>query len=129
MNKDYNVGVGTTIRALEEAQKRPNEAIFKIGTKYDYDKIRMELLMGSCCRSLEKVAEVLSFGAKKYADDNWRKVDNAIKRYEGALHRHLTEYYKGNIKDKESGLDHLAHALCCLIFLYEKELENEMPSM
>lgn len=95
------------------------------GIKFDNDKIRTELLYCSCVRSLENVAKVLTFGAKKYADDNWRKLDDGIRRQRGALHRHLNEYYKGQLKDSESGLDHLAHALCCLIFLYEKELENE----
>ena len=95
------------------------------GKKFDDDKIRMDLLMKSCAKSLEEVGKVLTFGAKKYSDDNWKKVPDGKKRYIAALHRHLSAYYQGKKIDEESKLDHLAHALCCLIFLYEFELDEK----
>lgn len=104
---------GTTIRDFEK------------GLKLDNDKNRMDLLMVSCAKSLEQVGKVLTFGAKKYADDNWKLVEDGKKRYIAALHRHLSAYYQGEKIDKESSLDHLAHALCCLIFLYEFELDGK----
>ena len=114
MNKDFKVGHATTIRLLESE-----------GRKLDTGKTRMDLLMCGCSKSLEQVAKVLTFGAKKYADNNWRLVPDAKKRYHAALHRHLNAYYQGEAVDSETGLSHLAHALCCLHFLLEFEVQNE----
>ena len=92
------------------------------GVKYDGDKPRMELLPP---RALREVSNVLTFGAKKYAPDNWKKLDNLKARYTGAALRHITEdmMQEGHL-DSESGLDGLAHAICCLMFILEKRLED-----
>jgi len=117
--KDLIVGVGTPIKNhIPEVGK-------KVGAKFDNDKTRMDLLMCGCAKALEQVAKVLTFGAKKYADDNWRLVPDAKKRYNAALHRHLNAYYQGQLLDSETGLSHLAHAQCCLTFLLEFELEGK----
>lgn len=72
---------------------------------------------------MEEVAKVLTFGARKYAPDNWRKLDNLRARYIGAALRHITEELKEPAhKDAESGLDGLAHAICCLMFVLEDRL-------
>ena len=85
------------------------------GRKDDSDKIRMDLLP---FESLEAVAKVLTFGAKKYADNNnWQKVDGAESRYAGALLRHLSKYFQGEKFDAESGLSHLSHAATNTLFL------------
>jgi hypothetical protein len=68
-------------------------------------------------KSMVNVAKVLTFGAVKYGPDNWRIVPNAIERYESALFRHI--YTSGETIDPESGLPHLAHAACCIMFLIE----------
>lgn len=69
--------------------------------------------------TLEDVAKVLTFGAKKYDDDNWRLVENADKRYYSALMRHVEAWRRGEQLDSETNLPHLAHAVCCLMFLNE----------
>jgi hypothetical protein len=33
--------------------------------------------------------------------------------------RHIEEYRKGNIFDDETGLPHMAHAICCAMFILE----------
>ena len=86
------------------------------GVKYDSGKPRLGLIPPYAERL---VAEVLTFGANKYAEDNWRKVDNAHKRYIDAALRHINAYRSGNVNDDESGLHHLAHAVCCLMFVME----------
>jgi len=48
---------------------------------------------------------------------NWRKVPNARERYYAAALRHLEAWRADWIADDESGLHHLAHAMCCLHFL------------
>ena len=84
------------------------------GVKHDQGKPMMGLLPFD---SLELVSQVLTYGAKKYAPDNWKKVPDAVSRYEDAMLRHISAYKKGEMLDPESGLPHLAHACCCLMFL------------
>jgi hypothetical protein len=65
---------------------------------------------------MSQVLDVLEYGANKYAPDNWRKVDDAHSRYVNAAMRHLVTYMQGEAKDEESGMSHLAHAACSLLF-------------
>ena len=84
------------------------------GTKYDGGKLRWSLLP---LRAVEDVVKVLEFGARKYAPDNWMKVPDARERYWDAAMRHLIEWKAGDKRDGETGLSHLAHAICCLLFM------------
>lgn len=93
------------------------------GQKHDQDKAMMGLIPPLAELS---VADVLTFGAKKYAPENWRKVDNAHSRYMDAAKRHINAYHRGESHDQESGLPHLSHAICCLMFMQELDLEKEM---
>jgi hypothetical protein len=83
------------------------------GVKYDAGKPRLSLLPWS---SVLTVVEVLEFGARKYAVDNWQRVDNAPARYADAALRHIVARLQGERDDDESGLPHLAHAATCLLF-------------
>ena len=83
------------------------------GTKHDSGKPPMSLLD---TKWLTGVAEVLGFGAKKYAAHNWRK-GIAYSRLSDAALRHLMAFNAGEDLDPESGLPHLHHASCCLMFL------------
>lgn len=84
------------------------------GVKFDKDKPQWSLLP---MRALSEVVDVLTYGAKKYAPDNWKKVPSARTRYIDAAFRHFTAYIKGEKNDSETGYNHLAHAICCLLFL------------
>jgi hypothetical protein len=90
------------------------------GTKHDTGKARMELLSTV---ALTEIAKVLAFGANKYDAHNWRKGLNWSRLYGAAL-RHLLAHMDGQDKDEESGLSHLAHAACCLMFLLEHEAKG-----
>ena len=59
----------------------------------------------------------MEFGAAKYGADNWQHVPNARQRYFDAAMRHLLAWWDGERLDAESGLPHLAHAGCCILFL------------
>ncbi|STZ55565.1 Uncharacterised protein [Moraxella lacunata] len=85
-----------------------------MGKKHDQAKPRFSLLPSA---PLWQVVEVLEFGASKYGADNWQAVPNARERYFNACHRHLNAWWGGEMVDGESGLPHLAHAVCCLMFL------------
>ena len=82
--------------------------------KDDSSKRRYSLLPKGAVNS---VVDVLEFGSKKYADNNWQKVPDAKTRYYDAAMRHLDAWLNGDLKDAETGFPHLAHAICCLMFL------------
>ncbi len=92
------------------------------GLKYDSEKPRWDLLPLDI---IEEIVKVLTIGAQKYDDDNWRKVANGKKRYYAALMRHIKDYQAGEMLDQETGLPHLAHAGCCLIFIMGLEKEGK----
>ena len=81
--------------------------------KHDENKIKVSLLEPAFVLG---VAEVATFGANKYAKDNWKKCDD-LDRYKDAALRHLFAYLKGEKVDEETGLSHLYHASCNLMFL------------
>ena len=105
-------------------KNRPGLAIESIGKKDDSDKPRWSLLP---LRPVKEIVRVLTFGAKKYTDNNWIKVDNPSDRYFSAMMRHIEAHMNGELLDEESHLYHLAHAGCCLLFwlhFIEKENNN-----
>lgn len=88
-----------------------------VGRKDDNDKPMMDLIPP---RAELALAQVLTFGAQKYGAWNWSQVDDLERRYLAAVMRHINAYRAGEVMDRESGLPHLAHAMCCLAFLIEK---------
>jgi hypothetical protein len=84
------------------------------GAKYDEGKLRWGLLPWS---SVEDVVRVLMYGAEKYEDNSWQRVENGQERYLDALTRHLVEIQKGHVTDSESGLSHMSHVACNALFL------------
>jgi len=85
------------------------------GLKFDTGKLQYSLIPVETTQAL---AEVLSFGASKYAPNNWQLVENGEQRYLDALYRHLQAYRSGESHDPESGLHHLSHALTNVAFLH-----------
>lgn len=82
------------------------------GLKYDADKPQMQLLDNL---AMIELAKVLTFGAKKYAPNNWRNGISSSRLLAACL-RHVFAYLGGQKNDEETGLSHLAHAMCCLMF-------------
>ena len=85
--------------------------------KFDDGKLPLHLLS---TEAMNQTAAVLAFGADKYAEHNWRK-GFVWSRPLAAAMRHITAFNAGEDKDPESGLSHLAHAACCIMFLLEFE--------
>lgn len=75
-------------------------------------------------RALLEVAWVLTLGGRRYGDDNWRRVTPLRERYLDATLRHLNAFQRGEALDPDTGLSHLAHAVCSLLFILEDELER-----
>ena len=90
------------------------------GRKYDSDKLRYDLVP---VEAHEGLAEVLTYGANKYDDNNWKHVP--VYKYEAALFRHLNAWRKGEKCDDESGLHHLKHVLANVTFLLYNDLKKE----
>jgi hypothetical protein len=121
-----NKGTDDNVKLVSEAPYHPGyedvgfdtlEQI--IGRKFDGGKLEYGLLPPL---ALEETVKVLTFGAQKYERDNWQKVPDAKRRYFDALQRHVWSWKQGEQIDPESGIHHLAHAMCCLMFLYEHDI-------
>ena len=98
-----------------EAAKHPSKLRKTLGIKHDNRKLRWDLLP---IGPIKDVVRVLTHGAKKYDDDNWKHVDFPLDRYYAAALRHLSAWRLGAKTDKGSGRSHLTHAICCLLFLW-----------
>ena len=85
------------------------------GLKFDTGKLQYSLIPPE---TLSALAEVLTFGARKYAPNNWQLVQDGETRYLDAAFRHLEAFRKGETHDPESGLHHLAHLLTNVAFLH-----------
>lgn len=102
---------------LKLLNKHLIETANSVGKKFDADKPRIELVSPL---ALTELAKVLTFGAKKYDANNWRK-GIAWSRLIGATLRHVNAYNMGQTHDEETGLSHMAHAMCETMFLLEFE--------
>ena len=103
--------VGEIVTFLKSLAVLPDHNSLQ-GMKYDDNKPRWGLMPRGV---LTQVVQVLTYGAKKYSDDNWMKVEPP--RYYDALMRHVDAWRNGEKLDEESGCHHLAHAACCVLFL------------
>jgi hypothetical protein len=73
--------------------------------------------------ALDEVVKVLTYGAKKYDRFNWENVDAL--RYQAAALRHISAYMQGEKFDPETGINHMAHAVCSLLFLTQFDLNEK----
>lgn len=94
------------------------------GKKFDTGKLPVSLLP---FRGIAPIIQVLEFGAKKYGRNNW-KLLNSLKdkrRILDALGRHYGAILDGEAIDPESGLSHLAHLGCNVVFLLWHRLSQD----
>ena len=87
----------------------------EVGMKFDNGKLLYSLIPPE---TLKALAEVLTFGAQKYAPNNWMLVENGETRYLDALFRHLEAFRSGETHDPDSKLHHLSHVLTNVAFLH-----------
>lgn len=99
----------------------------EIGAKLDNGK-PMASLIGDFGLALLEVAEVSTFGAKKYTREGWKHVPNGIERYSDAMWRHLLKENTSELDD-DSSLTHAAHlawnALARLELMMREKNEQE----
>lgn len=95
--------------------------------KFDSDKPRYDLVP---TEAVAAMARVLTYGAKKYKPNNWRKTVEP-ERYIAAAMRHLDAYRSGELVDPESGpakLKHIEQVLTNVAFLIALNHEPEKLS-
>lgn len=91
------------------------------GRKYDSGKLRYDLIP---VLALEETTKVVTKGAEKYDDENWKLVPEGRRRYLAAAMRHIQQWRKGEIYDEEMETHHIANAISNLMFILEKELQG-----
>ena len=89
------------------------------GRKDDAGKPRPTLVMRTMANALQQVLAVAEYGARKYSPDNWLQVPDAVQRYTDAMLRHQQAHLRGEVRDPESGLPHMAHAAWCALAVLE----------
>jgi hypothetical protein len=110
----YGLPSDDTVKKTQTATTR--------GRKFDGGKLQYGLIPPL---ALKETVKVLTFGAVKYDKNNWKKVPDAQSRYYDALQRHLWSWFEGEQLDPETGINHLAHAMCNIMFLLERDLHTE----
>lgn len=80
------------------------------GMKLDDQKTQLGLVILGFAESLLEISKVADYGAKKYAPNNWKKLENGQDRYTNAMLRHLLAEQTDGPLDPETGLLHSAHA-------------------
>jgi len=90
--------------------------------KFDTGKLRYDLVPSEAYRG---IAEVMTFGARKYKPGNWRTVDD-VHRFMAAAERHYQEFKYvmetgdcTKLYDEETKLHVLKHVLTNITFIME----------
>ena len=76
--------------------------ILENGAKQSKLDVRYDLIDP---KAIETLAEVLSYGAEKYGDENWHGIP--LKSHLNHLVRHVYKFLEG-----DTGEDHLGHVFC-----------------
>ena len=91
--------------------------------KYDQGKVDWSILPISAS---EEIIRVFEFGAKKYARANFLEGGGLnYSRVLNSLLRHTYAFTRGEDRDPETGLSHLAHAGCNIYMLLSYELNKQ----
>ena len=78
------------------------------------------------CQPLFECSLAMVTGAIKYGRHNWRQYDVVASIYYDAVLRHIMAWWEGQDLDPESGLNHLAHAMACLVILRDAGLHGKL---
>ena len=121
-----NMGAGCGGMVIKETQDadavKSSQTATTGGRKFDGNKLEYGLVPPI---GFKAVVEILTLGAQKYDRDNWKHVPDGKRRYFDAAMRHLWDWKSGERFDEETSKNHLAHAICNLMFLLERDLLTE----
>ena len=120
---NYSYELPTVPREEDIPQHEP-------GAKLDKGKPDVGLVFACFPDAICLVAEVSSFGEKKYSLFGWESVPDALRRYWSALGRHMLNCSKGVFmkrfaRDPESGINELASVAWNALAVLQKAIEYE----
>ena len=108
------------LKTQQEQVKQPQDTT-DYTIKYDQNKHKLSQFPRE---AMEAVVEVMEYGARKYGKGSWNRVE--VERYIDAAARHLyamqdrdengRECINISKKDDESGLEHLYHLACNVVY-------------
>ena len=75
---------------------------------------------------LMKAAKVMQLGAAKYGPFNWRENPIREQVYIDAASRHLILAENGEDIDEESGAEHYAHVISCMLILIDAKVAGNL---
>lgn len=111
-----------SLKAKQEQAEQPQDDYYL--RKHDRGKPK---LLQVPVEAIQAISEIMDYGSNKYGANTWQGVE--IERYINAGLRHIYASQKDiGAKDKESGKEHLKHALCNLAYavaLYEMGKADE----
>lgn len=93
------------------------------GAKLDDGKCMAGVLL-DFGRALERVADVGTYGARKYSRGGWQYVSNAELRYTDAMVRHWLKLGRQEF-DPDTYLEELAHLAWNVLAVLELKLRNQ----
>ena len=78
-------------------------------------------------RALRGVIHAFRNGVEKYGRLNWRDTGScAASTYFDATMDHITAWWEGEDNASDSGLNHLDHAIACLLIIRDNQMANAL---
>jgi hypothetical protein len=110
-----NSAILDTVQIPPETQTAIQEQ-FGTALKFDSGKLDWSLLPWD---TLEEIIKVLQFGAGKYSPWNWAEGDGFKynRLFNSSMRHFIAWFWRREDKDPETGLSHIAHLGCNVLFL------------
>ena len=101
-----------------------SENLKEVSVKYDAGKTNWSLVPWD---SVEEITKVLEFGAGKYDPWNWAERGGFLysRLFNSAMRHFIAWFWKKEDKDPETGISHLAHLGCNVLFLLHYVLNDK----
>ena len=99
---------------MAQGAPKPDTKKEQAGIKNDANKTRYDLVDWPF---VEGMANVMTANVGKHDDDTWKSIKPFRQKHFSALMRHVVKWLCGEKLDAETGLSHLYHAACRLMFL------------
>ena len=101
------------------------------GKKFDGEKVRWDCIPWEL---IEGIAKVMTYGATKYNENpdnpNWPTVEGGKHRYFSAMMRHFMLDKNGEVRDLDSGHEHLDHFMFnAIAYAHFKKEENKTKAL
>jgi hypothetical protein len=118
-------GAGVRSSVIKQVTAEYYRKCAEKGLKFDTDKLRYDLVPMD---ALDEIVKRFTYGARKYAPENWKSVEDAVERYCAALMRHFSAYRQGERIDPEApGLSHIGAAAWNALVLIWFDLRGFRP--